>query len=94
MISALGRFGELRGLARGVTSAYGGRVPNAIDLGRALAVDYAVDGNLRRDGDVIRVDMRLFDARTGAQVWSKTFEAKLAVANQLAIEDEISRPAR
>jgi TolB-like protein/DNA-binding winged helix-turn-helix (wHTH) protein len=93
MISALGRFGELRVLARGVTSSYGGRVPNAIDLGRALAVDYAVDGNLRRNGDVSRVDIRLSDARTGAQVWSKTFEAKIAAASQLAIEDEISGKA-
>jgi TolB-like protein/DNA-binding winged helix-turn-helix (wHTH) protein len=93
MISALGRFGELRVLARGVTSAYRGRVPNAMDLGRTLGVDYAVDGNLRRDGDVSRVDIRLSDARTGAQVWSKTFEAKLAVVNQLAIEDEISGSA-
>jgi TolB-like protein/DNA-binding winged helix-turn-helix (wHTH) protein len=91
MISALGRFGELRVLARGMTSAYRGRLPSAIDLGRSLGVDYAVDGNLRRDGDVSRVDIRLSDARTGAQVWSKTFEAKLA--GQLATEDEISGKA-
>src|SRR5262249_51644006 len=52
LISALGRFGELRVLARGATSAYRGRVPNAIDLGRTLGVDYAVDGDVRRDSDV------------------------------------------
>jgi TolB-like protein/DNA-binding winged helix-turn-helix (wHTH) protein len=91
MISALGRFGELRVLARGVTSAYRGSVPNAIDLGRALGAEYAVDGNLRRDGNMSRVDIRLSDARTGAQVWSKTFEA--SAANQLATEDEISGKA-
>jgi TolB-like protein/DNA-binding winged helix-turn-helix (wHTH) protein len=93
MISALGRFDELRVLARGATSAYRGRVPNAIDLGRVLGIDYAVDGNLRRDGDVSRVDMRLSDTRTGAQVWSKTFETKVAAAGQLAFEDEISGKA-
>jgi TolB-like protein/DNA-binding winged helix-turn-helix (wHTH) protein len=93
MISALGRFGELRVLARGVTSGYGGLRPNAIDLGHALGVDYAVDGNLRRDGALSRVDIRLSDARTGVQVWSKTFEAKLSVVAQLAIEDDISGKA-
>jgi TolB-like protein len=93
MISALGRFGELRVLARGVTGAYRARALNAIDLGRALGVDYAVDGNLRRDGDLGRVDVRLSDARTGAQVWSKSFGATLAVANQLATEDEIAGKA-
>src|SRR5690348_15890494 len=49
MISALGRFGELRVLARGVSDAYRGRIANTIDIGRTLGADYAVDGNVRRD---------------------------------------------
>jgi TolB-like protein/DNA-binding winged helix-turn-helix (wHTH) protein len=93
MISALGRFGELRVLARGVTSTYKGRVPNIMDLGRVLGADYAVDGSARRNGDVSRVDIRLSDARTGAQVWSKTFEANVDVAFRLATEDDISGKA-
>ena len=93
MISALGRFGELRVLARGVTSAYRGSVPNSLELRRALGIDYVVDGNLRNEGEVSRVDIRLSDARTGAQVWSKTFETNLAAANQMATEDEISGKA-
>ncbi len=48
---------------------------------------------MRRDSDVSRVDIRLTDARTGAQVWSKTFEANIATANLLATEDEISGKA-
>ena len=93
MISELSRFGELRVLARGVTSAYKGRAPTATDLGRALGVDYAVDGNLRRDGDVSRVDIQLSDAGTGVQVWSKTFEVTVGAANLLATQDEISGKA-
>jgi TolB-like protein/DNA-binding winged helix-turn-helix (wHTH) protein len=93
LISALGRFGELRVLARGATSAYRGRVPNAVDLGRTLGVDYAVDGDVRRGSDVSRVDIRLTDARTGAQVWSKTFDANITAANLLATEDDISGKA-
>jgi TolB-like protein len=93
IISALGRFGELRVLARGATSTYKGRVQNATDLGRALGVDYLVDGNLRRDGDLSRIDIQLSDARTGAQVWSKTFKATVGIANLLATQDEISGQA-
>lgn len=93
MISALGRFGELRVLSRGATSSYKGHVPSATELGRSLNVDYAVDGNLRRDGGVSRVDIELSDARTGAQVWSKTFQASMGTANLLATQDEISSDA-
>ena len=92
-ISALGRFGELRVLARGATSSYKGQAPNATELRRALGVDYPVDGNLRREGDLSRIDIQLSDARTGAHVWSKTFEASVGAGNLLAIQDEISGQA-
>ncbi len=90
MISALGRFDELRVLARGVASAYKGRAPAGTDPGRDLGVDYAVDGNLRRDGEVSRIDIQLTDVRTGAQVWSKTFEATIGAGNLLVTQDAIS----
>lgn len=93
MISALGRFGELRVLARGVTDAYRGRIANTIDIGRTLGADYAVDGNVRRDDAESRIDIRLSDARTGAQVWSKSFATDSAHADRLAAEDEISGQA-
>jgi TolB-like protein len=93
MISALGRFGELRVLARGVTDVYRGRIANTIDIGRTLGADYTVDGNVRRDSAGSRIDIRLSDARTGAQVWSKSFATNPAHADRLAAEDEISGQA-
>jgi TolB-like protein/DNA-binding winged helix-turn-helix (wHTH) protein len=93
MISALGRFDHLLVLARGVTSVYKGRVPNTTDLGRTLGADYAIDGNLRRDGDGSRIDIQLSDARTGVQVWSKTFAAAVGAGSPLAVQDEISGQA-
>jgi TolB-like protein len=93
IISALGRFGELRVLARGVTKTSKDRFDSAAEFGRALGVDYFVDGNLRRDGDLCRIDIQLSDARTSAQVWSKTFKANPSAANLVAIQDEISGQA-
>ena len=65
MISALSRFGELRVLTRGATSAYKGGRTNVIELRRALGVDYAVDGSLLRDGDLIRIDIRAVGCANG-----------------------------
>ena len=90
IISALGRFGELRVLARSVTKSYRGRFENETDFGRALGVDYIVEGNLRQDGELTRIDIHLTDARTGAQVWSKTFKVNVTASNLLATQDEIS----
>jgi TolB-like protein len=93
IVSALGRFGELRVLARSVTKSARDHSENAADFGRALGVDYFVEGNLQHDGELTRIDIHLSDARTGAQVWSKTFKVNAAVSNLLAIQDEISGQA-
>ena len=93
IISALGRFGELRVLARSVTKSYKDRSGSATDFGRALGVNYLVEGNLRHDGESARIDVLLSDARTGAQVWSKTFKVNVTASNLLEIQDEISGQA-
>ncbi|MBC9877991.1 hypothetical protein G8O24_11625 [Bradyrhizobium sp. INPA01-394B] len=93
IVSALGRFGELRVLARSVTKSYKDRFDSADEFGRALGIDYLVEGNLRQDSSSTRIDIHLTDARTGTQVWSKTFKADMAAPNLLAVQDEISGQA-
>lgn len=93
IISALGRFGGLRVLARSVTKAFKSRPLDAADLGRELGVDYSVEGNLEADGEAIRIDVQLSEAATGAQIWSKTFKANVKDAGLVAVQDEISGQA-
>src|SRR6202012_3374178 len=66
---------------------------SAADIGKALGVDYLVEGNLRQDGEMARIDVQLSDAHTGAQVWSKTFRMNMAASDRLALLDEISGQA-
>lgn len=93
IISELGRFGELRVLSRNVTKSYKDRFQSAANLGRELGVNYLVEGNLRQDGELLRIDVHLSDARTGAQVWSKAFNESVTASNRLAILDKISGQA-
>jgi TolB-like protein len=93
MVSALGRFGEFRVITRNVTKSYKDRFQSPANLGQELGVDYLVEGNLQRDEGLVRVDIQLSDARTGTQVWSKTFKVNIAASNLLAIQDEISAQA-
>ncbi|MGJ5181677.1 winged helix-turn-helix domain-containing protein [Bradyrhizobium oligotrophicum] len=93
IISALGRFGELRVLTRSLTKSHKDRFESANDFGRSLGVDYLVEGNLRPDGEFARIEILLSDARTGTQVWSKTFRASVTASNLLAMQDEIAGQA-
>ena len=61
--------------------------------GRALGADYFVNGIVRQDGRLSRIDIQLSDARTGAQVWSKIFRTTVTAATLLEVQDEISGQA-
>jgi adenylate cyclase len=43
-------------------------------VGRELGVNYLLDGSVRRTGSTVRVNARLIDARTGAEIWSERFD--------------------
>lgn len=50
---------------------------------------YVVSGSVQRDAGTLRVNVRLTDARTGAQLWAQRFERPFG--ELLAIQSEISR---
>ncbi|HLM03049.1 MAG TPA: protein kinase, partial [Pyrinomonadaceae bacterium] len=56
--------------------------------GRDLAVDFVVDGNLRRSGERIRVTVQLLSVAENSTVWAQTFDEKFT--DVLALEDSIS----
>ncbi|MBR1216545.1 winged helix-turn-helix domain-containing protein [Bradyrhizobium sp. U87765 SZCCT0131] len=93
IVLALGRFGELRVLATSVVQSYKDRFEGTADFGRALGVDYFVEGELRLDGDLTRVDVHLTDARTGTQLWTKTFRVEVTPENLPTVQDRISGQA-
>jgi DNA-binding winged helix-turn-helix (wHTH) protein/tetratricopeptide (TPR) repeat protein len=66
--------------------AYCGHDP--IASGRALAVEWVLDGCTQYDGDRLRVTAQLIRVRDGATVWAQTFDE--ALSDIFAVEDSIS----
>ena len=62
---------------------------DALAAGREQKVDAVLDGSIQRDGDRIRVTVRLASTADGGQRWSAQFDAN--AADILAVEDSISR---
>ncbi|MGQ0682295.1 tetratricopeptide repeat protein [Bradyrhizobium sp.] len=75
VINALGRFSGLRVMAYTAVLPY--KDKGAAEAGRALGVEYLVDGSVRRAADRVRVSTRLTDAQRGTLVWSEQFEKAL-----------------
>jgi len=62
---------------------------DALAAGREQKVDAVLDGSIQRDGDRMRVTVRLASIADGSQRWSAHFDAN--AADLLAVEDSISQ---
>ena len=52
-------------------------------VGRELGVRYILDGSLRRTDSLVRINARLIDARTGAEIWSERVDGDWSKSMQL-----------
>jgi len=95
MIGQLGRLdpGRLGVIARTSASSFKGRTRTVDEIGRALGVDYLVEGSVRRSGDRVRITARLIDVRDQTYLWSDTYEQRLAdyFVLQSAVAGRIAR---
>jgi TolB-like protein/DNA-binding winged helix-turn-helix (wHTH) protein/Tfp pilus assembly protein PilF len=89
LITRLGSNAGLMVIARDSTFFYKGESQDAREIARKLNVDYVLRGNIRRDGEVLKLNAWLVDGATGAQVWVGQYERE--VGQIFNILSEMSR---
>jgi len=89
IITELSRFRELLVISRNSAFVYKGKAVNVQEVGRELAVDYVLEGSVRKAGDRVRVTVQLIDAATDRHVWAERYDRKLE--DIFAIQDEVTR---
>ena len=65
-------------ISRATAYSYRGKAEDIRRIGRDLGVRYVVRGSLRRFGPTLRVNVELSSTDTGAQLWSDSFDQKVA----------------
>ena len=65
-------------ISRATAYSYRGKTEDIRGIGRDLGVRYVVRGSLRRFGSMLRVNAELSSTETGAQLWSDSFDQKVA----------------
>jgi TolB-like protein len=65
----------------------------AAEIGRALSADYLVEGNVRRDGDRLRITAQLIESQEETHLWAKTFDRVMTdtLSVQTEVAEEIAR---
>lgn len=86
--NALGKIPGFRVAARTSSHVWKGKSVPAPEVARQLAVEYVVEGSVRRAGDRVRIAVQLVAAADGFPVWSDTFERELR--DVFAVQDEIA----
>lgn len=87
----IAKLSEIKAVKIRPTSAvrkFSGPERNAMTAGRELNVDSVLDGNVQRDGEILRVSVQLIDVREGRTLWASKFDEKFT--NILSVEDSIS----
>jgi adenylate cyclase len=77
----LSRIGDSFVIAPNTARTYKDADPKRI--GRELGVHYLLDGSVQRTGSTVRINARLIDTETGAEVWSERFDGDWTKSMQL-----------
>jgi adenylate cyclase len=78
IITALSRFRDLLVISRNSTFVYKGKAVNVQEVAKALAVQYVVEGSVRKAGSRVRITVQLIDARTDRHIWADRYDRELA----------------
>src|SRR5215470_7167086 len=89
LITALTRIPGLKIVARTSSFAFKGRSSDIRAIGAKLRVDAAIEGSLRRQGDLLRIHVQLVNTRDGCYLWGEKYERHLTAVFQL--QEEIAR---
>jgi TolB-like protein/DNA-binding winged helix-turn-helix (wHTH) protein len=76
-------------ISRGAPLAPPGDTPARPPIRRELGVRYLLRGSVHRLGERVRINARLIDASTGAEIWAQLFDRK--ATDLFTVEDEVTR---
>jgi TolB-like protein/Tfp pilus assembly protein PilF len=88
IITDLSGLPALLVIASNTSFAFKGKQVPERKLAADLDVDFVLEGSIRRQGDAVRVNARLVDARSGFQKWAKRYDRQ--AAEVFAVQDEVT----
>jgi TolB-like protein/Flp pilus assembly protein TadD len=78
ILNALARVKGLKVIGRSSSFQYKGKNVGAKEVGQALGVAHLLQGSVRRQGDQLRITASLVNTADGEQLWSNSYDGKLA----------------
>ena len=86
--TAVSRLSWLFVIARNSSFTYKGQAVDVKQVARDLAVQYVLEGSVRKAGNRVRITGQLIDTITGAHIWADRFDG--ALDDIFELHDEIA----
>jgi len=90
LLTQLSKIGALRVISRTSVMEYRDSPKNIREIGRELNVSTILEGDVRRAGDTVRINVQLIDAETDEHLWANIYDRELTARNILAIQSEMA----
>jgi len=88
IINALTHVENLRVIARTSSFYFKGEKVDISDIGKKLAVEWVLEGSVRKSGNRLRITAQLINVSDESHLWSEKFDRE--IEDVFAIQDEIS----
>lgn len=88
LITDLSKVSGLLVVARNSAFAYQDSTEPADSIGRALGVRFLLKGSLRRQGQQLRLNVRLIDSQDGRTLWAERYDRQLT--DVFVVQDELT----
>ena len=89
ILKLLSKVTTIRVIARTSSFSFRGKDADVAHISQALGVTHVLEGSVRKEGDRIRVSVRLVDASNGSRVWSESYDQR--VGDVLALETKVAK---
>src|SRR5438874_6905009 len=90
ILNDLAKVADLKIVSRTSVMQYKSGTPrNLRDIAHQLGVSHVVEGSVERSGTHVRINARLFDARSDHRVWGQTYDRELS--DIFAMQSEIAK---
>ena len=93
LTTSLARLPGFLVIARSTAFTYKGKSVDVKQVGKELAVRYALEGSEQHGGDKVRVNAQLIDAESGTHLWADQFDEDRSDLLQMQ-DDIVTRVAR
>src|SRR5438552_1566764 len=89
ILTKLASVADLKVISRISTEKYGSKPRDLRSVSKQLGVATVLQGTVQKDGERVRVNVELIDARSDRRVWTKNYDSDLR--DIFAIQSEISQ---